>query len=186
MSAGNMPPQAYTKETLTKAFHWLQSQPEQVRENVKTPDALVALFMKAHRGNKIWEVDAPQSSRSFKDELRSLAQEVKHFEDRSVSPETGFSSSTYSFTAAASGSPNGSPSPANQTSSLNMSSPLSGETSFTLQAPAHLVGSLDERSRQYLKLVKDRLNLGSEHEALRVLITLGFEKLRSVLPEISG
>ncbi len=44
-----LPPQAYTKETLLKAYNWLQSQSDQIKELATTPDQLVSLFLKSTR-----------------------------------------------------------------------------------------------------------------------------------------
>jgi hypothetical protein len=42
-----LPPQAYTKETLVKAYAWLQTQSEHIKELATTPDVLVSLYLKA-------------------------------------------------------------------------------------------------------------------------------------------
>jgi hypothetical protein len=77
-----LPPQAYTREILTAAFNWLQTQPESVRKIATTPDALVGLFMRAQRyGNSSLEADAPVSSQNFMSDLKSLAEGLKQFED---------------------------------------------------------------------------------------------------------
>ncbi len=76
-----LPPQAYTREILTAAFNWLQSQPESVRKLATTPDALVGLYMRAQRyGNSTLETDAPVSSQNFMSDLKSLAEGLKQFE----------------------------------------------------------------------------------------------------------
>ena len=76
-----LPPQAYTREILTAAFNWLQSQPESVRKLATTPDALVGLYMRAQRyGHSTLESDAPVSGQSFMSDLKSLAEGLKQFE----------------------------------------------------------------------------------------------------------
>ncbi|MCA0187824.1 MAG: hypothetical protein LCH90_17875, partial [Proteobacteria bacterium] len=42
-----LPPQAYTKETLVKAYQWLQHQNGSIKEIATNPDILVSLFLKA-------------------------------------------------------------------------------------------------------------------------------------------
>lgn len=77
-----LPPQAYTREILTSAFNWLQSQPESVKKLATTPDALVGLFMRAQRyGASSMEADAPVSSQAFMSDLKNLAEGLKQFDD---------------------------------------------------------------------------------------------------------
>jgi hypothetical protein len=81
MTGPTLPPQAYTREILTSAFNWLQTQPESVRKLATTPDALVGLFLRAQRfGNSSLEADAPVSSQSFMSDLKNLAEGLKQFE----------------------------------------------------------------------------------------------------------
>lgn len=81
-SGPTLPPQAYTREILTSAFNWLQTQPESVKKLATTPDALVGLFMRAQRfGATSMEADAPVSSQAFISDLKNLAEGLKQFED---------------------------------------------------------------------------------------------------------
>jgi hypothetical protein len=80
-SGPTLPPQAYTREILTAAFNWLQSQPESVKKLATTPDSLVGIFMRAQRfGNSSMEADAPVSSQNFMSDLKNLAEDLKQFE----------------------------------------------------------------------------------------------------------
>lgn len=77
-----LPPQAYTREILTAAFNWLQTQPESVKKLAITPDALVGLYMRAQRyGASSMEADAPVSSQVFMSDLKNLAEGLKQFEE---------------------------------------------------------------------------------------------------------
>ncbi len=81
-SGPTLPPQAYTRETLTAAFNWLQTQPDSVRKLATTPDALVGLYVRAQRfGASSLEADAPVSSQNFMSDLKNLAEGLKQFED---------------------------------------------------------------------------------------------------------
>ena len=44
-----LPPQAYTKETVSAAYSWLQEQPLEVRQQAQTTDQLVSLYRRAQR-----------------------------------------------------------------------------------------------------------------------------------------
>lgn len=79
-------PQAYTREVLTTAFNWLQSQPDSVRRQATTPDSLVALYMRAQRHGTSnlttsLQTEAPVSSQNFMSDLKNLAEGLKQFED---------------------------------------------------------------------------------------------------------
>ena len=75
----DLPPEAFTKETLQKAFNWLQEQPETLRASVHTPERLVSLFQKSQRFN---DNDAPVSSKKFIDDLKNLATSLDQFGSR--------------------------------------------------------------------------------------------------------
>ncbi len=55
-----LPPQAYTKETLVKAFQWLEEQSSEVKNLVKTPDDLVRAYLGTQ--NIIFDSDNNASS----------------------------------------------------------------------------------------------------------------------------
>ena len=77
-----LPPQAYTREMLSTAFQWLQSQPESIKKLAHTPDALVGLYLRAQKfGHTSPEADAPVSSQAFVADLKNLAEGLKQFEE---------------------------------------------------------------------------------------------------------
>ncbi len=71
MTMNPLPPQAYTKETLLKAYQWLMVQNSSLKDIATTPDILVSLYLKATRDGDS-ALDRP-SIVNFKNELRSLA-----------------------------------------------------------------------------------------------------------------
>ncbi len=222
----DLPPQAYTRETLQEAFNWLQEQPEPVRATVHTPERLVSLYQKSQRMN---EYDAPVSSKKFIDDLKNLATSLdqfgghpKNFKTTSPPPPqtSGFPFASAPQNNSYSGlfkSPQPSPmtvysSPENHetfeqnpvftpTIHHSASEAHQGQVSAQASASTHyestqttetkksvitteiksslqgpLSQDLDAISLQRVKEVKARFNLGSEAEALRLLVSLGFEK----------
>lgn len=176
MTMNPLPPQAYTKETLLKAYSWLQNQPQNIKEMASTPDVLVSLYLKTTRDGE-GALSRP-SIQNFKHELKQLAHMMGELE-----------------------APVGTPSPAHsQTASVAPSAPLSSpattsnpgqsqnnfrqegsQRSFavdggTLPYSVHL----DGKSWYMIQEVKERLNLSSEMEALRVLIKVGADKIKSL------
>jgi hypothetical protein len=86
-----LPPQAYTRETLSMAFNWLQSQPEAVRKMATSPDVLIGLYTRSLRyGTSQLDADAPVSSQNFISNLKNLAEGLKQFEGPQASRGEGF------------------------------------------------------------------------------------------------
>ena len=76
MTMNPLPPQAYTKEILLKAYQWLMSQDSSIKEIATTPDILVSLYLKATRdGDSVLE---RPSIKNFKNELKNLARSEEH------------------------------------------------------------------------------------------------------------
>ncbi len=86
MSMNPLPPQAYTKDTLVKAFQWIQLQPDNIKDLASTPDVLVSLYLKAKlQGDAALERPSIQN---FKSELKNLAGQLGEF-DTSKDPSFG-------------------------------------------------------------------------------------------------
>lgn len=71
MAVNPLPPQAFTKETLQKAYAWLLTQNSSIKEMANTQDMLISLYLKAQRGGDA-ALETP-SIQNFKQELKSLA-----------------------------------------------------------------------------------------------------------------
>ena len=71
MAVNPLPPQAFTKETLQKAYTWLLTQNSSIKELASTQDMLISLYLKAQRGGDS-ALETP-SIQNFKQELKSLA-----------------------------------------------------------------------------------------------------------------
>ena len=170
-----LPPQAYTKETLVKAYQWLQHQSDSIKEMATHPDILVSLFLKAKmQGDSALE---RPSIINFKNELRNLAGLMGEFEV--VEPGSSFLAAPHATLKSA---------PLNQAPASPVSSqlPPAGATSAQnspRSAPAAktALGELDARSLTLIQEVKNQLNLSSDQEALRVLISIGHCKIKFMM-----
>lgn len=242
-----LPPQAYTKETLIQAYNWLRTQPVHVQEMAKSPDALVSLFTKSqiHGENYLSRTNL----QGFKSDLKNLAHimgdlDSSSSEQQNTKPPTppqknpagsttpssqpppsgamtttvpshsspfpsahnknAIGSNTHSNsanTAATNANANINSGYSNRSSSSNHINnnnpmmPMVTETQLqpsasnyplfntlmnTQQAlePQDLRSLIDSRSWGMLQEVKNHLNLSSETEALRLLISLGYQKIR--------
>ena len=162
----DLPPEAFTKETLTEAFNWLQEQPEVLRKSVHTPERLVSLFRKAQRLN---EVEAPVSSKKFVDDLKDIANSLNQFDSQNQGQSITL--------------------PPTKTKK-ETNTPKKELFDFTTQ-PTEIPQTLEEpkkptphqwdpKTKERIEKVKNRLNLSNETEAIRMLISLGYEKFQNL------
>lgn len=152
MAMNPLPPQAYTKETLQKAYSWLLNQSPSIKEMASNQEMLVSLYLKAQRNGEA-SLEAP-SIQNFKQELKSLANMMGDFAPTSQpTPQQGVATSTVAKTMPV---PNVS---SNMPSTFN---------------------ELDNVSLTAIQEVKNVLNLSSDTEALRALIALGHKQFRKI------
>jgi hypothetical protein len=199
----SVPPRAYTRETLTTAFNWLQSQPESVRSKATTPDALVGLFMQAQRGGTFangFDAEAPQSSQAFMSDLKNLAEGLKEFDDsrhpRAVPPPASSRAQlgqqqTYPHAESrpAAASPVFSQTtptapvyePAVPQATAGVAAASGSYAAGAAAAASSLTGELNERSLEMLREVQLALNLSSEAETMNMMIALAHKSLKSLL-----
>lgn len=185
MTMNPLPPQAYTKETMLKAYQWLMVQNSSIKEMATTPDILVSLYLKATRDGD-HSLERP-SIQNFKNELKSLAGMMGEL-DRPV------------MTAAAAAAVQAQPmmAPAQQTvmtphtpvaqpvpaASLPATQTHMSYTEKTLTTTSHtqdLVDLLDCGSKAMIQEVKAEFNLSSDLEALRMLIKVGYSRSKALL-----
>lgn len=169
------PPQAYTRDTLVKAYQWLQTQNPQMKELATTPDLLISLYVKAKSQGEDF-LDRP-SLKTFKSELKSLAGMMGEFETDVESPAPASAPQPPPPPTKAS-PPLTPPPPAPPLQTAAPSAAPVSAPAMTAVATAQL--QLDPRSQLILQEVKMSLNLSSESEALRLLISMGHNRLKSL------
>ncbi len=200
-----LPPQAYTKDTLVQAYAWLQSQSDSVKELATNPDILVSLFMKSKtQGDQFFERPSIQN---FKNELKNLAGMIGEFEQvpnnsqltqqfvpgPSDSSKVSPSSSIFSTSPPPQAmvhqqifSQSTAPQPPLQEPKIpyqqlgNSLLSHQAETHSNLGAYKETHLNIDERSLEMIREVKKSLNLTSESEVLRLLISIGYQKARQL------
>lgn len=179
----DLPPEAFTKKTLQDAFNWLQDQPEPVKASVHTPERLVSLYRSSQR--RIPDLDAPVSSKKFIDDLKNLASSLDQFNQSPGARTPLVSSPKLSLEPEIERyqPPQVPPPPPEIASGTRISTHLETETrkaslEITKQQQHTTTETLhlDSTSRERVQQVRERFNLGTDHEALRLLISLGFEK----------
>lgn len=176
MTIHPLPPQAYTKDTLLKAFSWLQNQGDSIKAIATSPDILVSLYMKAQMQGE--EALHRPSIKNFQNDLKNLASvvgdwEQNTYQDLPPAPRPQFHSSTASSATTQYSVQMKSTHSMNQPSPTPVASPT-GMTD-------HLGIELDVKIQAYLKEVQSSFNLSSEQEALRFLVTLGYHRAKGLL-----
>ena len=199
MKVNPLPPQAYTKETLQKAYTWLLNQSASVKDLATTQDMLISLYLKAQRSGDA-SLETP-SIQNFKQELKSLATMIGDLQATNpiqtnntsssvIAPHvptlTNTISSSQSITQST--SPSLSSQPSLSTSSAHTESSISSSPSPKMMMPHNnnssgsnaSLGQLDLQSLQILSDVRHSLNLSSDIEVLRMLISLGYKQVKKM------
>ncbi|MBX3022608.1 MAG: hypothetical protein KF799_13125 [Bdellovibrionales bacterium] len=189
-----LPPQAYTRDTLVKAIEWLSGQPSAVRERASSADLIVSHYLQARRQHAATAVEqAPISQESFKADLKHLAEDMKQFEEPSAPPPAPNRAPSYvrdqletivnhhrqdslfrheltrqerQETRTPAPTPISTPEPQMRT------------TEMTVKGVAW---NVDARSLSVARELQEALNLSSEGEALRMLVSLGAERVKGLI-----
>lgn len=165
MTMNPLPPQAYTKETLLKAYQWLMLQNPSIKEMATTPDILVSLYLKTTRDGQ-HALDRP-SIQNFKNELKSLAGIMGELDRPPIDPQVMDTVSVH-------------PPPMR-------AGPTQTQVSYTektLTAMTHkpdIVDFFDSPTLSMIQEVREELNLSSDTEALRFLIKIGYNRAKALM-----
>ncbi|KHD89101.1 MAG: hypothetical protein OM95_04510 [Bdellovibrio sp. ArHS] len=181
MTMNPLPPQAYTKETLLKAYQWLTVQNSSIKEMATTPDILVSLYLKATRDGD-HALDRP-SIQNFKNELKSLAGMMGELDGPSSRPAMTSRQSqvvTPVQQVQQVQQVHVVPTPAAATATQTQVSYTEKTVTATTLQP-DLMSLLDSCSQGMIQEVKDEFNLSSDLEALRMLIKVGYSRSKVLL-----
>jgi hypothetical protein len=163
-TTSNVPPQAYTRDILVKAIEWMATQPQAVRERANSADLIVSYYLQARRRMTAAQMEAPISGESFKADLKHLAQDLKQFEEPSAPPTQPSRCLSHG--------------PFDHLSEIDLPTPQQQSPS----APKVVTWTVDPRSLAVARELQQRMNLSSETEAIRMLITMGAERARAIFP----
>lgn len=185
MSLSNLPPQAYTRETVLEAFNWLQTQPESVRQHAKTEDALVSLYLRAKRFGGVGsplEQEAPISSKKFKSDLKNLAKGLRDFDKAPPQESAGGQAPEPKRPKSAPVHPHRERPAQQEPQNYRLGLGELSLPQLKVSAPAAAESlELDPLSHRQVRRTMDLLNLSSESETLRLLITLGAQSVQKLL-----
>lgn len=193
-----IPPQAYTRDTLVKAIEWLSGQPAAVRERANSADLIVSHYLQSRRQAAFEPSPAFEAPKT---DLKSLAQDLKQFDEPPLFPQAVPQSIPQPV-------PQPVPRPTRvqaiaeehvetvvnqhrqdslfrqqnvpqqQELRIENAAPSVRTTETTVKGVAWTV---DPRSLAIARDLMEALNLSSEGEALRMLVSLGAERLRGLI-----
>ncbi len=152
MSVNPLPPQAYTKDILQKAYTWLLTQSPAIKEIASSQEMLIGLYLKAQRNGDA-SLETP-SIQNFKQELKSLAGIMGDLQPTSPAVTQNKNSSNTSPQA------------------------YFHQPAVQPLVQPSLTSTLDPASLQAIAEVKQTLNLSSDIEAMRALIALGHRQFK--------
>ena len=176
MAMNPLPPQAFTKDTLQKAYQWLLMQNSSIKELATSQDVLVSLFLKAQRNGDA-SLETP-TIQNFKQELKSL---VNLMGDLQGSQPTASSQSSGTTTAGTGSNGSGGHSSSPQSGlGAGLGATFSSASPFTTTSTQSLGLQLDSQSLAAIAEIRANLNLGADSEALRALISIGYKHLKKI------
>jgi hypothetical protein len=156
MTVNPLPPQAYTKDTLQRAYSWLLTQPVSVKELAHDQNILVSLYLKAQReGDAALETPSIQN---FKQELKSLANMMGDFQ----SPQQISQTTKVAI-------------PPAMTQQVSQPAP---RATITQAATENLTSGFDHNTLAAIAQLREAFNLSSDQEAIRALVALGIKQFR--------
>ncbi len=181
MTMNPLPPQAYTKDILQRAYTWLLSQSPSIKEMASSQDMLVSLYLKAQRNGEA-SLEAP-SIQNFKQELKSLANMMGDFSASAQSTNSHSNSHSNTHNAALSNSNTHNTATQNNVyvqTNVQAAPPVAPVMPAQNNANTLSIASLDSQSLHAINEVRAAFNLSSDHEALRALIALGHKQFKKI------
>ncbi len=174
MTMNPLPPQAYTKETMLKAYQWLMLQDDSIKEMATTPDILVSLYLKTTRDGE-HSLHRP-SIQNFKKELKSLAGIMGDLER----PQTAQTAPALEVVTPVMTEVKPVNTTIVQATAATQTLSYTEKTVTATTSNSGLLQLLDAQSQEMVQEIKEQLNLSSELEALRMLVKLGYNKAQGL------
>lgn len=144
-------------------------------------DQLVSLYLHAKKRGQAFSNTNPVSSQIFKEDLKNLAEGLKQFEKNEHEPYREKPPSAANPITNPTANPLPSSSGKLNTRASSQTSPMTSQSDPEIEKINEL-DLLDPRSLELVRQTQRAFNLSSENEALRMLISVGYERIRDHLP----
>lgn len=169
-------PHAYSSDTLQKAYQWLQTN-SQHHDSVHNSDQLVALYLSKKKGLQSFDFSSSCSSDLFLDQTTPAP--IDNFKTSFTAPpmqkQPLISTSAKKENTIKNFTP-----VTNVTKPIQTITPALTEKKKTSTNPTDSFFALDKKSLTYLEDTKKTFNLSTQSEALRLLLSIGYEKLHKI------
>lgn len=190
MTMNNLPPQAYTRETVAEAFEWMKSQSPSTRDLAKDANTLVSLYLNAKRHKRIKNMK-PEDTVNFQNELKDLAKGIQQFNQEAPTPQNNITTPPNPVLT-----PDDLTQPKPQTPDISLKNEFVGlnqtvtlpKTEFInpqdilskSQSTSLSLPSLKPATQELISKTRAKLNLSSDEDALNALVAMGFEKIKAI------
>jgi hypothetical protein len=157
----------YGRADLQSAFNWLINQPEHIRKQATDPDRLMTLFYRSQtlsqgrqEPQERMETAAPVSSQNFISDLRQINEAMRQFDGPAMATPP--------------------PMPAFVPT---MSQPMHQQHTHNPGTAATLATQpvLHAKTLAVIAEVREKMNLGSDAEAINLLVSIGAKAVRPLL-----
>ncbi|MBK7890216.1 MAG: hypothetical protein IPJ84_05010 [Bdellovibrionales bacterium] len=164
-SHGSQTSGQYGRADLQSAFNWLINQPEHIRKQATDPDRLMTLFYRSQtlsqgrqEPQERMETAAPVSSQNFISDLRQINEAMRQFDGPAMATPP--------------------PMPAFVPT---MSQPNQQQHMPATAAPVTAQPMLHAKTLAVIAEVREKMNLGSDAEAINLLVSIGAKAVRPLL-----
>lgn len=168
MQMRTIPPEAYTSKELSEAMAWRDTQDMDVQQMTNSTDKLMSVFKRVKRTGQLPKPEATLTN-SFQKDLQLETSE----------PATAGNPPRHQQTFAQSSPQLESTTVAKAVVSPVTPQPACDKTNETKTSGVTFT-QLDPRSREMIQEVKEAMNLSRDEEALRLLISAGFNQVKTL------
>lgn len=155
-------PHAYSSDTLQKAYQWLQNYPE-YQKNIKSSDQLVALYLSKKKGLQSFNTQ-PSSAVCF-DKI-----DLNNRKASKSNLDANQKTELFNYTE---------DSQAQEKSLFVLDTKTKNKTNKNTKS-VDLLLSADKKTLSFIDDTQKTFNLSNRYEALRLLVSIGYEKLHKI------
>ena len=173
---------------MSEAYKWLQTLPASLREEVKSMEQMVSMYLRAKRlggalptKEELSEPENSKSSQEFHKTLKTLKHELEQFDFAGSATNTAPASSTTGTVPETLRPLPDHPQQAGPAHGQGQGHQAAPSAALSAAGQALAALRLDPRSRQIVNEIRESLNLSSDMEVIRMSLVLAHRALRDLL-----